>query len=117
MSTAYKVIGEEVLDHGCISKAITIITGLDETTEIKSETFNRQTRLDLAKLFHLEKLLFKIDTNSERKIQLIRGLIKECPNNGEYWVYHGIFQTDGEVKLRSFYRAIQLNPKVTVSLN
>ena len=117
MSSAYKVIGEELLVHTYISKAIAIISGLAETSEIKSETFNRQTRLDLAKLFHLEKLLFKINQNSERKIQLIRGLIKECPNNGEYWVYHGIFQTDGEVKLRSFYRAIQLNPKVSSLTN
>jgi hypothetical protein len=43
---------------------------------------------------------------------LIRGLIRECPGRGEYWVYHGIFQSDEEIKLRSFYKALQLNPKV-----
>ena len=27
-------------------------------------------------------------------------------------MYHGIFQSDEDIKLRSFYKALQLNPKV-----
>jgi len=44
-------------------------------------------------------------------------LIKENPNRGEYWVYHGIYQTDDEIKLRSFYKALQLDSKVSKSFS
>ena len=69
--------------------------------------------LDLARLYHLKELLFMDKGDAAEKVALIRGLIRECPGRGEYWVYHGIFQSDEDIKLRSFYKALQLNPKVS----
>lgn len=111
IATAYKVIGEELLNSSYIKKAKDIIADFLKDFSY-NPTFIRTCRLDIAKLYHLEALLFNINDNTVFKIQLIRGLIKDCPNNGEYWVYHGIFQTNTEIKLRSFYKALQLNPKV-----
>jgi hypothetical protein len=46
----------------------------------------------------------------------VRGLIRENPAKGEYWVYHGIFSSDEDVKLRSYYKALQINPKVIIKI-
>jgi len=43
-------------------------------------------------------------------------LIRENPAKGEYWVYHGIFSSDEDVKLRSYYKALQINPKVIIKI-
>ena len=71
--------------------------------------------MDLARLYHLIDLVFPTETESSyqiKKVQIVRTLIKENPVKGEYWIYYGIFSSDEEVKLRSYYKALQLNPKV-----
>jgi hypothetical protein len=53
-------------------------------------------------------LLFK-DQGEEfkiKKLQIVKELIKENHKNGEYWVFYGIFISDYEIKLRSFYKAL-----------
>lgn len=71
--------------------------------------------MDLARLYHLIDLVFPTETEAsykEKKVQIVRQLIKENPAKGEYWIYYGIFASDEDVKLRSYYKALQLNPKV-----
>lgn len=92
-----------------------ILQKLNASSNITHQSYKRELNLDLAKLYHLQSILFKDESNTAIKIKLIRGLIKENPSKGEYWVYHGIFQKDENVKLRSFYKALALEPKVSKS--
>lgn len=71
--------------------------------------------MDLARLYHLIDLVFPNETEASykvKKVQIVRQLIKENPAKGEYWIYFGIFASDEEVKLKSYYKALQINPKV-----
>ena len=85
---------------------MTVRSGVD------NQEYKRGIRLDIARLYHQKELMFKDQSKQKEKIEIIRGLIRERPTNGEYWVYHGIFQKDQEVKIKSFYKALQINPKV-----
>jgi hypothetical protein len=112
LASSVKVVGEERRDPALVARGIEIIQMILSNTKLAIPEYRRGLQLDLARLYHLKELLFFDKSDAQEKVKLIRGLIRECPARSEYWVYHGIFQPDEEIKIRSFYKALQLNPKV-----
>lgn len=115
LANVFKVIGEESKDFKFIEKALSIYQKILASSEFTNIQYLRGIKLDLARLLHLVTLIFPgkhSEVTQKQKIDLIRGLIKESPGKGDYWVYYGIFETNQDVKLRSFYKALQIDSKV-----
>jgi hypothetical protein len=59
LGAAFKVIAEELESKEYLQRSLTIFKAVAHAgEEIGSSTFKRESKLDIAKLYHLESLMF-----------------------------------------------------------